>query len=155
MDNADDNNSIGYDGDTEATQSDGTDGTDNYMLDEIDNLDEIVEAIFSKPPGPPGSVQLQLEDETAQIAQETGVNKFIFNILFLISYKGMVKLFGKENFIDMSAREFEILRYYILSCGYDVKLYANDTTLTPWELVANDIQVRKYNIEFNYTYSAN
>jgi hypothetical protein len=121
---------------------------------EDDNLDEIVDGIFSVPPGPPGSVQLELEDETSRIAEESGVSQFIFNILFLITYKGMQKLFNKDSFLNLSYIEFQKLQSYLRSCGYEFKVYGNNTRLTPWELIQNNILVEQFNIEFEYVYGS-
>lgn len=115
----------------------------------MDNIDEIADAIFSKPPGAPHSVQLQLEDVTAQMAEQEGVENFIFNILCLLTFKGMEKLYGHKNMLTLTENQFETVQAYVASYGYKLEVVANDTDETPWELQRRDIRIVRYNISFD------
>ncbi len=126
--------------------------TNANSKEEVDNIDEIAEAIFSKPPGPPNSVQLQLEDLTAEIAEQEGVDNFVFNILCLLTFKGMQKLYGHKNIIELNEREFLNILDYVKSYGYTLEIRANDTDYTPWQLQSRGIPVRRYNIFFDKLY---
>uniref|UniRef100_A0A6C0DZE9 Uncharacterized protein n=1 Tax=viral metagenome TaxID=1070528 RepID=A0A6C0DZE9_9ZZZZ len=118
------------------------------METQIDNLDEIARAMFTKPPGDVRSIQLQLEEETADIATYEGVDSFVFNILFLLTYKGMQILFGLDNFMHLQKTQFDLLQKYMNSAGYRIIVCANDTQLSPWETIANGDVVRSYKIVF-------
>lgn len=112
------------------------------------NIDEIVEHIFSKPPGPPNSIQLQLEEQTAEIALEDGVENFIFSILCMITVKGIEKLYGHKEIHNLTEEKINFIKLYVESYGYKLKIYANDTEFDPWELIKRNIQVHRYKIEF-------
>ena len=112
------------------------------------NIDEIVEQIFSKPPGPPNSIQLQLEEQTAEIASQDGVENFIFSILCMITVKGIEKLYGHKEIHALTEKQIHVIKRYVESYGYKLKIYANDTEFDPWELMKRNVQVYRFKIEF-------
>lgn len=114
-----------------------------------DNLDEIVESIFSKPPGPKRSIQLQLEEYTADLAQKQGVDDFVFNILCLLTFKGMQRLYGHKNLLELTNNEFNTIQKYIESCGYKLQVYGNDTNENPWEITKRGERLYRYNVFFD------
>ena len=116
--------------------------------EEEDNIQEIAESIFTKPPGAPNSIQLQLEEMTAEIADKEGVENFIFNILCLITYKGVEMLFGHNKIHELSQKQFNLLTEYVRSYGYDLVVHANNSSETPWELVKNGERLTSYQISF-------
>lgn len=111
------------------------------------NIDEIVEQIYSKPPRPPNSIQLQLEEQTADIALK-GVDNFVFSILCMITVKGIEKLYGHKDIHKLTENEINNIKLYVKSYGYKLNIYANDTEFDPWELMKRNIQVYRYKIEF-------
>lgn len=122
---------------------------------ESDNINEIAEQIFTKPPGPPKSIELQLEEITADLAQTTGVTTFVFNILCLLTFRGMEILYGgKEKrtgsqlLLTLTEPQFRELGKYVASYGYKIEIFANNTEKTPWELIRNGERVYRYNIGF-------
>lgn len=115
----------------------------------MDNIDEIAEAIFSNPPGAPHSIQLQLEEVTAQMAEQQGVENFIFNILCLLTFKGMERLYGHKNIMNLTETEFQTVQSYVASYGYKLEINANDSNNTPWELQRRGVRVTRYNISFD------
>lgn len=116
----------------------------------MDNLDEIAQAIFSKPVQPPMSIQLQLEELTADIAQKQGVEEFLFNIVYLITHKGMKIKFGESIKIhELSEQQFETLKAYVASFGYKLIVEANDTKLSPWDIFKSGGQVYRYRVLFD------
>lgn len=118
-------------------------------VEEEDNLDEIAQSIFDRPvPLPEGSVQLQLEEMTSYIAEEEGVEKFIFNILCILTMKGIDILYGEKNFLDLTKEQFEILCNYVRSFGYKLVVLANETDMTPWEIGEAGGHVFRYNVWF-------
>ncbi len=119
---------------------------------ESDNLDEIAESIFSKPPGPPNSVQLQLEEVTADIAEKEGVEEFIFNILYLITFKGIKKLYGYTSVQELTEPQFQNIQKYVNSYGYIITLEANNTNKTPWEIFREGGRLLNYRIGFEKLY---
>lgn len=118
-----------------------------------DNLDDIVEQIFSKPPGNRCSVHLELEEETAEIAQEENVDRFVFNILFLITYKGMKKLYGKDKeIIGLTEVEIMVIKEYVRSYGYELVLRGNNTDRDPWEIIKSGERLTNYQVHFDKIY---
>lgn len=117
--------------------------------DTIENLDYIAEQIYKNPPGEVNSIQLELEEQSAMIAEDVGVANYIFNILYLITIKGIKILYGHTNIMDLSEDQYKIIEKYVNSYGYKINVYANDTIYTPWELLKRDIQIVRINISFD------
>lgn len=116
-------------------------------------MDEIVESIFSKPPGEKSSIELQLEDVTAEIAERGFIEQFIFNILFLITYKGMKKLYGNDKeIITLTESEVELLKEYVRSYGYDMIIRGNNTDRDPWDIIKRGEQLLNYQLHFEKIY---
>jgi hypothetical protein len=114
-----------------------------------DNLDQIAHAIFSKPVQPPMSIQLQLEEATADIAAKEGVDNFVFNIVYLITYKGMKIKYGDDTTIHtLTETQFDTIKSYVASFGYKLIVEANDTALTPWEIERQGQRVYRYKVSF-------
>jgi hypothetical protein len=117
--------------------------------DGYDNIEEIADAIFSRPPGRPHGVQLQLEEETADLAQQSGVDEFVFNILYLITFKGIEKLYGHRKVQDLTESQFRTVQEYVNSYGYVLTVEANGTNKTPWQLRRDGVVVLNYRIGFD------
>jgi hypothetical protein len=94
------------------------------------NLPQIAEVIFSSPPQNPHSIQLGLDELSADQADESTE----LRIVQFMSVIGMKKLFGHGNPMILSEQEYNQLRKYIQSMGYDVKVYCNDGAYDPWEV---------------------
>jgi hypothetical protein len=117
--------------------------------DGYDNIVEIAEEIFSKPPGPPNSIQLELEEDTSYMARDVGIADFVFQILYLITFNGIEKLYGHKNVQRLSESEFLHIVDYVKSYGYVLTVEANDTNKTPWQLGRDGIRVVNYKIGFD------
>lgn len=116
---------------------------------EDDNLDEIALAIFDRHiPLPAGSVQLQLEEMTSYIAEEEGVGAFIFNILCMLTMKGIDILYGEKQITDLTKEQYDSLCEYVKSFGYKLIVTANDTEMTPWQVLEAGGQLFRYNVWF-------
>jgi hypothetical protein len=123
----------------------------NELVD--DNLDEIVEKIFSKPPKERCSIHLELEEETAEIAQDESVDKFVFNILFLITYKGIKKLYGKDKeMINLKESEIMVIKEYVRSYGYELVVRGNNTDRDPWDIIKSGDRLINYQVHFDKIY---
>ena len=90
------------------------------MNEEDDNTKEIAIAIFSQPPRPPNTIQLNLEEQTADIAQQQGVDNFIFDILSIIIMHGIEILFNHNNISKLSENDFNLIQEYTNSFGYKI-----------------------------------
>lgn len=113
----------------------------------IDNLDDIAMSIFTKLPGEPNSIQLELEEETANMANKNGVDEYVFNILLLITYKGIKILFGDSCcLMSLELNQYELIRKYTRSYGYEMSIKANESNITPWEC---DEEIINYKIFFD------
>lgn len=115
---------------------------------ECDNITEIADAIFSKPPGSPKSIQLELEEETAYAAQQEGVSEYVFEILCVLTLKGVEKLYGNTDILSLTEDQYNIVQQYVNSYGYILIITANDTNRTPWELLKEHQLLRCYRISF-------
>lgn len=119
---------------------------------DVDNINEIADAIFSRPPGAPHSIQLELEEETADIAEKEGVNNFIFNILYMITFKGIEKMYGHKNVQRLTEMQFEYVQDYVKSYGYIITVDANNTHKTPWQLEREGVRVLNCRVAFDKFY---
>jgi len=118
---------------------------------EDNNLDEIATMIYSNPPGAPLSISLQLEECFNANEYTPGeIDNIVFNILYIITSKGIKILYGDDtNVLDLSERQYEMVKMYVYSYGYDLKVYANDTTKTPWDILQDGEQLYRYRIFFD------
>ena len=120
--------------------------------EDTDNINEIANSIFTRPPGLPNSIQLQLEDVTADIAQQEGVDNFIFNILYLITFRGIEILFGHRKVHTLTENEYMLLTEYVRSYGYHLIVHANNSTNTPWDLIKQGQTLENYQISFEKSF---
>lgn len=125
---------------------------ENTNYNDTDNINEIAESIFTRQPGLPNSIQLQLDEATADIAEQEGVENFIFNILYLITFRGIEILFGHRKIHDLREHQYKLLNEYVLSYGYRLNVHANNSTDTPWDLIKQGQVVRNYQISFEKSY---
>lgn len=119
----------------------------NKLTSMEDNLDELAERIFAGRPKPRCSIELQLEEDTADIAEDEGL-EFIFKILYLLTHKGMQILFGEQNVYNLTEGQFNILQQYTNSYGYNIIVYANDTNRSPWSLQRDNQKIHRIKISF-------
>ena len=91
------------------------------MDENIDNTMYIAEQIFCKPPKPKNSIDLQLEEETEDIAN-TSTNKdvFIQNIIASITFHGVYFLYGHRNIVSLTENQFYKINEYVESYGYTI-----------------------------------
>lgn len=89
-----------------------------------DNTREIAEQIFRRPPGEPNSIDLQLDDGTIDFMREEGyeMNDFVRDILSMITLHGVEILFGHRNILTLSDDDVLLLKKYIRSYGYELKV---------------------------------
>lgn len=105
-------------------------------MEEEDNTREIAYNIFSKPPGKKNSIQLQLEDRTADIANKKGVDLFIVNILSIITMHGVEILFGHRQLLQLTESNFNLLQQYVNSYGYHInKRIENNKIIVNFEKI--------------------
>jgi hypothetical protein len=84
--------------------------------------EEIAEKIFSKPPGDLNSIDLTLERQTAEIAEQEGIEMFVSNILRIITLTGIRILFGDIRFVDLTDDQIFLIKRYTRSYGYNLKM---------------------------------
>lgn len=112
------------------------------------NLKQIAQAIFSKPPGPPKSIQLELEEESCET--NGNLSKTISDIILFLTINGIEILFGHRNLELLSYNDFLLLKKYINSYGFEPIITGNDAPFTPWYLIEQNIPVTRINIAFKY-----
>lgn len=120
------------------------------MNNNDDNINEIAEGIFNFPAKPPSSIQLQFEEQTADFANQDGFENFLFNILFLITFKGIEILYGHRDILKLTKRQYENVNDYVKSYGYKLVVTVNGTNDDLWEykgMIKNyQISFEKYNL---------
>lgn len=91
---------------------------------EEDNTRYIAEQIFSRPPGEPNSIDLQLDDSTVDFIETEGYipHNFIRDVLSVITLHGVEILFGHRNVMNLSEDELNLLKRYTRSYGYELKI---------------------------------
>ena len=119
-----------------------------------DNLDEIVYEIFTKGPGQPNTIELDLSDDiTQEYAKAEGENFFIYNILLKITYMGIKILFGENRkIIDLTEDEYLLVKRYTLSYGYTLIITGNNSRFSPWDLINRGIKVSNFQVDFERHY---
>ena len=110
--------------------TDVTDGSDTVTT----NLPGIADILFSKPPQDPRTIGLGLEDLSADQSD----NSTPLQIIRIISILGMERLFGHNDPMKLSEQDYDLLRKYIQSLGYDIKVYCNDGLKDPWEVARTE-----------------
>lgn len=91
-------------------------------MEEIDNTRSIAEQIFTKRPQPKNSIQLQLEEQTSEIAltDPLGAERFVMNIIGMITMHGVDILYGHKNILSLSDNQINLLQEYTCSYGYKI-----------------------------------
>lgn len=123
-------------------------------LDE--SLEQIANGIFLSVPKEPNSIRLELEVESDELDNnlyENGINRSIFNILFLITYKGIKILFNHDNLLNLTKNEYNLLQRYINSFGYILEVYGNNTESTgnpetPWSILEKGNKLTNCTVSF-------
>lgn len=92
------------------------------MDENIDNTMYIAEQIFCNPPKSKNSIDLQLEEETENIANDLSTNKdmFIQNIIASITFHGVYFLYGHRNILSLTESQFYKINEYVESYGYTI-----------------------------------
>ena len=88
--------------------------------------EEIAEKIFSNPPGDLNSIDLALEEQTAEFAEREGIDQFTSNILRIITITGIKILFGNIRFVDLTGTQVELIKRYTRSFGYNLKMNVDE-----------------------------
>ena len=91
-------------------------------MDEIDNTKTIAQQIFTKTPQPKNSIQLQLEEQTYETAltDPVGTERFIMNIVSMITMHGVDILYGHKNILSLTESQVNLLQEYTQSYGYKI-----------------------------------
>lgn len=102
-------------------------------------LDELVSAIFSKSPGPPHSVVLQLAD-TAEFEEEPGDPQL--EMYVDIALRGVDYLWNKSYKLwELTREQFDYLQRYMHSMGVKLIVRCNEENEDPWEAAENGRKV--------------
>jgi hypothetical protein len=98
---------------------------------EEDNTRNIADQIFSKLPGVPNSIDLQLDNSSIDFMENEGYipQSFIRDVLSVITLYGVEILFGHKNIILLSEDELSLLKQYTRSYGYELNVKIEDKTI--------------------------
>lgn len=91
----------------------------------IDNTKEIAHEIFTKEVRPANSIQLFLEEQTADLATRTDANKFINEVLSVITMHGIEILYGHRDIALITKSQADRVYDYVKSYGYEIKNKGN------------------------------
>lgn len=91
---------------------------------EEDNTRYIAEQIFSKGPGDENSINLQLDESTVDFMENEGCdrNKFIQDIITMITLHGVEILFGHKNVRKLTDDQIFLVKQYTRSYGFNMIL---------------------------------
>lgn len=98
-------------------------------------LEEVAKSVFSKPPGPPNSVDLQLTDDS----DEGSLSEDILLSMYIdLAAIGCEILWGKHvKIFTLSKEQFDTLQRYMNSFGVNLIVKCNEDAQDPWETVKN------------------
>jgi len=113
---------------------------------EEDNLDELVELIFSGEPKPKSSIEIGLEDQTADLQNQN--RNIIFEVLSQVFVRGLEFLYKKKVVSNLSKQEFNRINEYLESISYKTNVFVNFDSMDPWECFANNIPITSYQLSF-------
>ena len=119
------------------------DGTDVLTT----NLMGIADVLFSKPPQAPRTIQMELEDASADQSDTSTT----FEIIRLLSILGMERLFNHKDPMRLSEQDYNLLRKYIQTLGYDIKVYCNDGLQDPWTVARTQGSSAISKVRIKYT----
>jgi len=110
------------------------------------HLNEIADFVFSKPPGEPKSIMLELTAESSDQFGNDEQDQAVLEIFTEIAVLGCKKLWGEEiSFMNMSKDNFDLLQKYMNSMGVKLIIRCNDDSADPWELAEKEgIEAVKY-----------
>jgi len=96
-----------------------------------DNTRGIAERIFNNPPGEPNSINLQLDESTIDFIARNGYNpsNIITEMLTMITLHGVELLFGHKNILLLSDNDVFLLKRYVRSYGFELKVRLESPTL--------------------------
>ena len=90
------------------------------MEKDFDNTREIAEAIFARPPGEPNTIDLSLDEETANEAMANIA--FLRDIITMITLHGVEILFGHKNIMSLNEEQIALVKRYTRSYGFDLNI---------------------------------
>lgn len=111
-----------------------------------DNLDELVSLVFTKPPQAPKTIQLQLDDSSATVANESTLQ----DMCHLIAIKGAIKLFQINSILQLDRKQVGKLSEYMASMGVDMHVKCNMTEESPFDVTERGDELNS--VELSYTF---
>lgn len=116
----------------------------NTVTKEV-TLEEMCKEIFSKPPKPPCSSEMQLHENCAKSVEKDEESAYVFDMFKNVLYLGISIVFpdycvngNKEKktiqLSKMRMEDFELIRKYMQSLGYDVCLCIKPMTEDEYEI---------------------
>ena len=67
-----------------------------------------------------------MEEQTAEIAEQEGIESFTSNILRIITSVGINILFGNISYMDLSYDQVELIKQYTRSFGYNLIIHVDE-----------------------------
>ena len=115
-------------------------------MDETDNLDELVDLIFSTEPKPKDSIQIGLDDSTADLQNEN--RDIIFEILSQIFLRGIEKKYKTKSVVGLTKEQYNNLNEYFSAINYKAFVYVNYSKVDPWDAYASGTPIYSYQMFF-------
>jgi hypothetical protein len=107
--------------------------------------------MFENGPKLKNSINLEFDTDTAIGQGYTArVEEELFEILLIVSFYGIKRLFNKDDILTITEHEYMTLNEYLASIGYKCLCLVNDTNLDPWTFFKydSDKPILNYNITF-------
>lgn len=97
-----------------------------------DNTRDIAEQIFTKLPGEPNSIDLEMDESTIDFieTEKVSLHNYIRDIISMITLHGIEILYRHRNIMDLSDEQLMLVKKYTRSYGFELSIHIDDKTIT-------------------------
>ena len=115
-------------------------------LQHASTINDIVDIIFSKPAQPAKSLQFQLEGDSAESADASKLQ----DICHFIAMKGVMKLYGVSNLLEIDRAKASKIAEYMASIGVQMHITCNLSDTSPYNVLETGEALQS--IQLKYTF---
>lgn len=118
----------------------------SFELQHASTINDIVDIIFSKPAQPAKSLQFQLEGDSADSSDASKLQ----DICHFIAMKGVMKLYGISNLLQIDCAQASKIMEYMASIGIKMHITCNMEDSSPYDV--SDRGEALQSIQLKYTF---
>ena len=115
-------------------------------LKNASSVNDIVDIIFSKPAQPAKSLEFQLDGDTADSADASKLQ----DICHFIAMKGVMKLYGVSNLLEIDRAKASKIAEYMASIGVKMHITCNLSDASPYDVLDRGEALQS--IQLKYTF---